>query len=463
MNNKHLKISILSVVLCGCMALAYPSEMSAQTVTNATNGATSSTTTAKSTTVEQPKFKRYFEDRTLRIYYYREGNRRHDTIYLSRFVSKSGEWAGSQTVLLDPFNYGDYRVVVKEHASGRELYSRTYNTLFREYCDTPTGADSVVRFEEVALVPWPKVAVEICMQKRGADQQFHTASTFHFIPGETPTQTVTSSDTQSVNIILQRSGDVHKKMDVVIVAEGYGPNDGRKMKRDFLMFNNYLLAKEPFKGRCDDFNVWGIGKTAQESGITNPGKSLSVNSTVGATYYTFGSDRYLMTFHLFQLHDVLDKVPYDHIIIMANSEVYGGGAIYNFYAVSAVQPMSEYILPPELGHSIGGLADEYVDPTIAYNEMHRLDVEPTEPNITTMVDFSGKWGDLIPQGTPIPTPPCKLDTPTSTCGTVGVYEGGGYQAKGIYRPVMNCMMNYYAPFCPVCTRALNAIFDIYTH
>ena len=110
------------------------------------------------------RFKQYFTDATLRIDYLRVGNRQHDTIE-SLSHERLPLWAGSLTQLLDPFDNGDYRIVVRDAKSGRELYSRGYNTLFREYRDTPQGADSVAAFEEVVRVPWPRRTVEICFQK----------------------------------------------------------------------------------------------------------------------------------------------------------------------------------------------------------------------------------------------------------------------------------------------------------
>ncbi len=52
----------------------------------------------------------------------------------------------------------------------------------------------------------------------------------------------------------------------------------------------------------------------------------------------------------------------------------------------------------EFGHSFAGLADEY-----AYESeqipMYPHDVEPWEPNITTLADFHGKWENMIKKGT----------------------------------------------------------------
>ena len=407
------------------------------------------------------KFSDYFSDSTLRINYLRVGNRQHDTVQLQSHEC-IGCWAGSLTQLLDPFDNGAYCIMVKDPLSGRELYSRGYNSLFHEYRDTPQGADSVAGFEEVVRVPWPKRPVDICFLQRGSDQRMHLQYSYRFDPDSAMAQLRRSSVVHLIAdpVKLQYKGDPHRKMDVVIVPEGYGPADSLKMMRDMHSFCKYLLGQEPFSSRSDDFNVWGIPLMGEASGITDPGKGISVNSLVGSSYNTFGADRYLMTMHLFQLHDAIGATPCDHIIIMANSTTYGGGAIYNFYAMSSLNQMAYVVLPHELGHSIGGLADEYVDEDLSYGDIHLLDQEPIEPNITTLVDFASKWQSMLPAGTPVPTPPDN-SVPRGKNGPLGVYEGAGYHSKGIYRPTMRCMMRDYAPFCPVCSLRLNQVFDLY--
>ena len=113
----------------------------------------------------------------------------------------------------------------------------------------------------------------------------------------------------------------------------------------------------------------------------------------------------------------------------------------------------------EFGHSFAGLADEYFYDDDVMTDTYPLDVEPWEPNISTRIDFASKWEDMLGKGTPIPTP-----TAESERYPVGVYEGGGYSAKGIYRPADNCRMrtNEYPTFCPVCQRAIQRLIEFYT-
>ena len=408
------------------------------------------------------KFHKCFDNATLRIDYHRVGNRQHDTVEVVS-LERIPSWAGSLTQLVDPFDNGEYRVLVVDAGTGKELYSRGYNSLFHEYRDTPQGMDSVAIFEEVLRVPWPQHKVEVCFQKRDSNQRYYTQYRYRIDPDSLIRQLYKESGLriETMPIRLQYKGDSHKKIDVVIVPEGYGPADTAKMMRDMKSFCDYLLGQEPFASRRNDFNVWGVPLTGESSGITDPNKGIVVHSLVGSSYNTFGSDRYLMTTQLFKLHDAIGSTPCDHIIIMANSTTYGGGAIYNFYAMSSLNEMAYMVLPHELGHSIGGLADEYVDENLSYGDMHSLTVEPTEPNITTLVDFASKWADMLPKGTAVPTP-ANDKVSRRENGPLGVYEGAGYHSKGIYRPVMHCMMRDYAPFCPVCAKRLNDIFDLYT-
>ena len=92
------------------------------------------------------------------------------------------------------------------------------------------------------------------------------------------------------------------------------------------------------------------------------------------------------------------------------------------------------------------------------DDSYPKDVEPWEPNITTLVDFESKWKSLLPKDCPVPTPVSKAGE-----YPVGVYEGGGYSFHGVYRPADDCRMrtNSAPVFCPACTKALEDLIDFY--
>ena len=225
---------------------------------------------------------------------------------------------------------------------------------------------------------------------------------------------------------LEVHGDPSKKVDVVIVAQGYDGESPQKVGVDFYRMKEVLFGKEPFKGHRADFNVYGVV------------------GDVGADFGTFGIDRYLMTFSVHRLHDLIGTTPCDFIIVMVNSDTYGGGAIYNFYANVVVSSATATVLPHEFGHTFAGLADEYIDEDISYIELHATKIEPLQPNITSLVNFDKKWKDLVEEGLPIPTP-----VSAANLNKIGAYEGGGYRKQGIYRPAVRCMMGTGGGFCAV--------------
>ena len=65
---------------------------------------------------------------------------------------------------------------------------------------------------------------------------------------------------------------------------------------------------------------------------------------------------------------------------------------------------------------------------------------------------------MIPANIPVPTPPS-----ADYQSVVGVFEGGGYVSKGVYRPAYDCRMrtNNAQGFCPVCQRAIERVIETY--
>ena len=209
---------------------------------------------------------------------------------------------------------------------------------------------------------------------------------------------------------------------------------------------------------------------SEDSGVSVPREGLWKNTAVGSNYDTFYSDRYLTTSCVWKMHDALCGVPYEHLVILANTDTYGGGGIFNSYTLTTAGHVAfRPVVVHEFGHSFAGLADEYYYDD-QFVEYYYPDIEPWEQNITTLHDFRSKWDDMLPKVIGIPTAPVEGDVwenikgGASADSLVGVYEGAGYQSKGVYRPFPDCRMKTNAAdaFCPVCQRAIARIIEFNT-
>ncbi len=126
---------------------------------------------------------------------------------------------------------------------------------------------------------------------------------------------------------------------------------------------------------------------------------------VHSHFDTFYSDRYLTTSRVKSIHNALwRESPMSILLSFANTDVYGGGGIYNSYTLTtAHHPMFKPVVVHEFGHSFGGLADEYFYDDDVMTDTYPLDVEPWEQNISTRVNFfASKWEDMLAPNTLCP-------------------------------------------------------------
>ncbi len=405
----------------------------------------------------QAAFNDYFENKTLRIDYYHTGNNLTDTYSLDQLIQEPF-WGGSKVNMIDIFDYGKYKMFVYDLASNTLIYSRTYSTLFSEWQTTDEAKAVIKSFSETVICPFPKNKIRVEFDSRNRKGVFEKKFELTIDPKDY----FISQERKMVfpKYEILNSGDPAVKVDIVIIPDGYTKEEMDKFIKDAKRFADYLFNASPYKENKSKFNIWAIEAPSVESGTDMPGKGVWKNTIVETSFYTFDTERYLMTTDNKDLRDIASNAPYDQIYIMVNSDHYGGGAIYNHYAVCISEnPVGEYVFTHEFGHSFAGLGDEYYDSETSYNEFYPLDVEPPDPNLTTMVNFDAKWKNMVVKGTPIPTP-----NDATYKGKVGVFEGGGYVTKGVYRPSYDCTMKSISinNFCPVCRLAIQKMIDFYT-
>lgn len=406
------------------------------------------------------------QDKTLRVDYVFSGTDKATEISLERLYSFDG-WAG-RTVNLDRVPVkGNGQISMTDVATGKVIYMQSFSTLFQEWKTTEEATKLRKAFENTFLLPMPsaKAAVKVELY----DFFGNVCASLNHIVDPSDILIKRMKPEPAPHRYLLKSGSPQEKIDVAIVAEGYTKEEAEQFYKDAQVAVEAILAHEPFDTYRDRFNFVAIALESKDSGVSVPREGLWKDTAVGSNYDTFYSDRYLTTSCVWKMHDALCGIPYEHLVILANTDTYGGGGIYNSYTLTtALHKDFKPVVVHEFGHSFAGLADEYYYDD-QFVEYYYPDSEPWEQNITTLFDFESKWDDMLPKIIQIPTPVEgnvweKIKAGTKPESIVGVYEGAGYQSKGVYRPYPDCRMktNAAESFCPVCQRAIARIIEFYT-
>ena len=402
-------------------------------------------------------FDDYFLNKTLRVDYYHGGNKDSEYYFLDEYKEEPF-WGGSKVNLIDHFNYGNYAFKVFDKASNSLIYSQGYSSLFTEWQSTDEAKKLSKSFSETVVFPLPKKTVRVeFYSRKNKEQSWNKKFELEVDPGSYFISHERKNQYNAFKVV--NNGDPETKLDIVFIPDGYTIDQMSDFKKDCERFASYILNSAPYNEVKSQINFWGVEAPSEESGTDLPGENVWKKTIANSTFYTFDSERYLMIYDTKTLRDLAANVPYDQIIVLVNSDKYGGGGIYNDYAtVASKNADANFIVTHEFGHSFAGLGDEYYTSDVAVENFYPSNVEPWEPNLTTLVSFEKKWKNMLKPGTQIPTV-----VNDENKAKVGVFEGGGYVAKGVYRPMFDCTMKsvQYDNFCPVCKSAIKEMVKYY--
>lgn len=247
-------------------------------------------------------------------------------------------------------------------------------------------------------------------------------------------QIVTGVDT------LQKKGPISKRINLVIMGDGYTTAQIPQFVTNATTVSNYLLNTPPFSNYKNYFNVYAIKCQSPQSGVSHPGTAtdvtepasptLAVTNNFDTRFDNYNVHRLIYSMNSAAVYGVLAASfpAYDQALILGNSTVYGGAG--GAYGVSSIHPSSPEIVAHEMGHSFAGLADEYWAGPVYATE---------KPNMTANNNNATvKWNQWIGQNA-IGTYPYDTSAP----------------ANSWYRPHQNCKMRYLnSPFCSVCKQTI---------
>jgi hypothetical protein len=449
-------------------------------------------------------YDRWFTARTMRVDYFHTGRSDARIVTLDRIVD-DGAWPGSRTRLVDDTNLGRYLFEVVDRATNTVIFSRGFASLYGEWEATPESRTAWRTFHDSLRFPWPRQPVQVVLKRRSDDGAFDQIWSTVVDPGSRFVHAASPVPRGRVWTVFE-NGAPADKVDLLIIGEGYTEAQLPKFHEDATRLVEALFKYEPFKSRRADFNVRGLDLPSDQPGVSRPQAGSPRRTPLSTEYNIFDSERYLLTQDNRALRDAASAAPYEFLEILVNEEQYGGGGIFRAHATAAAgNPFAEYLFVHEFAHHFAALADEYYTSDVAYETGLRDRPEPWEPNITATADRARlKWRDLVEAQTPVPTtwPKAEFEAAqrdyqktrralrasgapeaemtalfrreqvleTRLLGSspfarqVGAFEGAGYEAQGLYRPEIDCVMfsRNDVGFCRVCQRAVARVIDQYS-
>ncbi len=440
---------------------------------------------------------------TLRLDFFHTGNHEMEVFSVDEIVIEPLPWPGNLQWPIDSTSRGKYLFEVVDPESQDILYSRSFSSIYGEWETTAEATKMNRTFHESLRFPKPDSVVTVVLKKRGPGNVFEEIWRIPVDPDDYMNHKESAQYAEQL-VAVHESGDPAEKVDLLLLGDGYTAEEQKAFIEKARELTELLLATSPFKERADDINVWALAPAAMESGVSRPLSDTHRDSPLRSTYDSFRSKRYVLTFDNKSMRRIASSAPYDFIEILTNSETYGGGGIYGLFSTAAANgEWAPYLFVHEFGHHFAGLADEYYTSPVAYTTPDEV-IEPYEPNVTALLDPENlKWGHLVAESTPIPTPWPKQqydefsieaqkvreemrnnnapeadmnklfrdglafnDTIFSKAphrDAIGAFQGANYDAQAYYRSEQNCIMfTRIEHFCSVCSIAIDQVIDEYS-
>ncbi|GAA1280245.1 M64 family metallopeptidase [Saccharothrix xinjiangensis] len=226
-------------------------------------------------------------------------------------------------------------------------------------------------------------------------------------------------------VAVQQTGAPDQRFDLVFVGDGY-------TAAEIGIFHSHVVSKwaelsavEPFASYKQYFNVWQVNVVSPQSGVDHdPTLGVARDTALDMGFWCQGRDTQterLLCVNQTKAGQFAALAPgSDQVIALGNTAKYGGAG-GGVATAAGANDQAGQIAVHELGHSIGGLADEY-----DYPYDRHTGGEPTEVNVTA--DPTGsKWAGYLGRSSP-------------DGGVVGAFEGARYYRFGLYRPTENSIM-----------------------
>ena len=237
-------------------------------------------------------------------------------------------------------------------------------------------------------------------------------------------------------IPMHMNGASANRIDLVFVGDGYTAAEQPQFAAAAERAWQNLMSYEPYKTYQNFFNAERVDIVSPVSGISaDPTQDVKKTTPLGMHFWCHGIDR-LLCVNDKAASAYSNLVPgRNRVIAIANTTTYGGAG-GSITTLSGHNVASGQVLVHEMGHTIGGLGDEYDVPYDTASGAQSEFVNVSDQAAAQMTAASSKWARWI-------------GARSGDGSTVGAYEGANYYKKGFYRPSADSEMRTLGqPFNP---------------
>ncbi|MFI6348575.1 M64 family metallopeptidase [Streptomyces sp. NPDC050560] len=246
----------------------------------------------------------------------------------------------------------------------------------------------------------------------------------------------TAADDAKV-VPVQVTGDPANRWNLVVLGDGYTAAEMPTFLDQVDRQLNVLWGLQPYKSYRNYINVYVVETPSEESGIScdpdvdSPRRDTPLGMKLWSGCSDSGIQRLLvMDDDAAQKYAALAPRA-DQVLALANSDTYGGAG-GSYATATGGNSLSALIAPHELGHSFGGLQDEYDYYSRGESSGTYTGGEPDSVHHTLLTedqmrDRHAKWWRWLGER-------------SESGGTIGRFEGGMYYTEGVWRPSQHSMM-----------------------
>lgn len=220
---------------------------------------------------------------------------------------------------------------------------------------------------------------------------------------------------------------------LVILGDGYRADQQQQFRAHAEALIKQMQADIGMLAHFSAWSVHMVETPSIDSGIDDE-HGTDIRDTVFNTGYSCKDVQRLICGDRTEMYAVaIDEYPnFDQVVVLVNDARYGGSGGIDI-AIASTGSME--IALHEMGHSIAGLADEYVDNYI--------------PGASIPLFVEGRFANVSASNDPNVVPwrhwfsntnsQTGVEAPTG----VGVFEGAYYRSTGFYRPSVDSLMRSY--------------------